>query len=419
MTLMIFKRNAGILLSLILVIGVSGCGTKKEDAKEPDAKPAKVAAKKKDSFAKKMTSWFRQEDNGEPPSPLVKFEPTIKVNKLWSDRYGKGTDELYLNLEPAIYGDLIFTADRDGRVIAVDAGSGKVKWEQRDKKELISGGPGVGDDLVFVGTSDAAVVARDIKTGEIRWSAKVSSEILAAPRAAEGMVVVRTGDGKLFGLDSATGHRKWIYDRAIPVLTLRGTGAPIIHNGLVLAGFDNGRLIALELTTGKLAWEARLAEPSGRSELERLVDVDGEPVIVGDTAYIASFQGRVAAVSVSDGRIEWTRDISSYADLAVDDDHVYVTDDTGGVWALDRADGHSIWKQDALKARRLTGPGEIGGYVVVGDFEGYLHWLRADTGGMVNRIRIDKQRILSSPLKIDGALVAYSSSGEMAAYRPE
>jgi len=348
-----------------------------------------------------------------------KFESKIEIKKLWNGRYGKGADTLYLKLLPAALDEHVFTADRDGRTMAIDASTGKVVWSERDKKRRISGGPGVGEGKVYVGTSEAQVVARDAQSGKKQWIAEVSSEVLAAPVAAEGVVAVRTGDGKLYALDAESGHEKWVFDRTIPTLTLRGTAPAVIYGGMVIAGFDNGRMTALDLETGKELWETRLAEPTGRSELERLVDIDAEPVIRDDTAYIDSFQGRVAAVSLSDGSLEWTRDISSYNEVAVDDENVYVSDERGYVWALSRADGSSVWQQKKFKNRQLTGPLRYRDYVIVGDFEGYLHWLDASTGEVVGRGRIDKARIIAKPIDIGGAIAGYSSTGKMAAFSAE
>ena len=361
---------------------------------------------------------LREKDNSVPPAELIDFEPTLEIEKIWSDRYGKGVDQLFIALIPALYKSSVFTADRDGRMIALSAETGKEIWAERNKALRISGGPGTGDGLVYAGTSDADVIARDAETGEEKWVARVSSEILAPPRAAAGTVVVRTGDGKLFGLDSGTGKQKWVYDRTIPVLTLRGTGAPVIHNSIVISGFDNGRLVALDLATGKQQWETRLAVPTGRSDLERMVDIDAEPTIYDNTAYVSSFQASVAAVSVVNGQLEWTREISSYSNLAIDESRVYVTDELGYVWALERDSGASIWKQEALRARRVTGPAVVGNYVVVGDFEGYLHWINRETGDFVHRMRLDDERILVPCRTVGDILLAFSSSGILAAYKP-
>lgn len=356
-------------------------------------------------------------DNSIKPSELLDFEPVIEVEELWSGRYGKGVDQLYIKLIPEHEGSKVFAADRDGRVIALDLESGDELWEVRNKKLRISGGPGVGGGAVLVGTSDAEVIAFDTETGEETWRTKVSSEVLAPPRIDGATAVIRTGDGKLFGLNVETGKRKWIYDRSIPTLTLRGTSPPVIHEGLVIAGFDNGRLAALDLESGKQQWEQRISIPSGRSDLERMVDIDAEPTIYDDTVFVASFQGSVAAVSLYDGQLLWTRDLSAYTALAVDYAHVYVTDEKGNVWALSRDSGTAVWKQEGLAARQLTGPAIFEEYVIVGDFEGYLHWIDRNTGQLVNRTRIDDERILVPARATESSLLGFSSSGALSAFK--
>lgn len=355
--------------------------------------------------------------NTAAPTELTEFEPSIAVEDVWTKRVGKGVEEQYLKLAPYVQGDRLFVADRYGRLAATALETGKEIWEVKDNNLQYTGGPGGGEGLVLVGTDDARVIAREVDTGKLRWVARVSSEVLAAPRAADGIVVVRTGDGKLFGLNAQTGREVWVYDRSIPTLTLRGNAAPVIDDDLVLAGFDNGRLVALDLHTGRQAWESRLAIPSGRSDLERMVDVDGEPVVVGATAYVASFQGGVAAVSVIDGQIEWTREISSYAELSVGDEKVFITDDTGAVWALDRNSGSSVWKQDGLSYRHPSGPRYYRGYVVVGDFEGYLHWLDAKTGEFAFRAQVDDERIITPAIPAGNVLLSYSTAGRLSAVR--
>lgn len=372
---------------------------------------------------KTTTGWLSDDgeaDEADKPAELDKdFESIINITELWSERAGKGTESLYLKLVPASDGTHVFTADRDGRMISLDASSGDERWSERDKDRLISGGPGVGEGKVFVGTSEAEVVARDAETGKKLWVAEVSSEVLAAPRAAEGMVIIRTGDGNIYALDVDTGLERWVYDRSIPTLTLRGTAAPTIHQGVVYAGFDNGRIVALDLNTGQQLWDTRLAQPTGRSDLERLVDIDGEAVLKDDLLYIGSYQGSVAALSVDGGGVEWTRDMSTYDNVAVDDERVYITDERGVVWALNRFDGSAVWRNKDLQFRKLTGPLHFQDFIVTGDFEGYLHWMDAETGTLVGRSRIDKNRILTPPIDIGGALLGYSSSGKIAAFRVE
>jgi outer membrane protein assembly factor BamB len=366
-------------------------------------------------MTEKMSELLADDDNVEPPTPLVEFTPTAKIRRTWSLGVGAGTDELFVKLAPVAADTTIYTAERDGEVRAIDSKTGKEFWDTETDARL-SGGPGVGDGLVLVGSSDGEIIALEAADGSERWRKPVSSEVLAAPRAAEGLVLVRTGDGKLAALSADHGARIWIYDRTVPVLTLRGTSPPLITGDLVIAGFDSGRLTALELKTGKLVWEAQIAVPRGRSDLERMVDIDAELLVRKDTLYVATFQGKVAAISLDSGDTIWSREISSAAGIAIDGKRVYVTDEDSVVWALDRRSGSSLWKHEDLKARALTAPAALGDHVVVGDLEGYLHWLNKRDGQLAARERLDRSKILVAPIAVDGVLVGYSADGELAGY---
>lgn len=373
------------------------------------------------NFGNSVGNFLKNEDsNAVEPSALdEEFLATLVVNEVWSKRIGKGAEELYLKQTPAVIGDYLFVADRYGRLAATDVGSGAITWEIQDKNVQYTSGPGGGDGMVLIGTGDARVIAREAATGKLRWVAKVSSEVLAPPRASDGVTVVRTGDGNIYGLKSATGVEIWNYDRTVPSLTLRGNAAPVIDDDLIVAGFDNGRLVGLDLKTGVPRWDSPLAIARGRSDLERMVDVDAEPVVIGATAFVASFQGGVAAMSIIDGQIEWTREISSYASLAVGAEHVFVTDDQGMIWSLDRESGASAWKQEGLKHRFSTAPIFHDGYIVIGDFEGYVHWLDATTGEIVFREKIDKQRIISPSISAGDLVLTYTAGGRLVAMRAQ
>ncbi len=358
------------------------------------------------------------EDNSEPPSELTDFSETTRLDNIWSENVGKGTDELFIKLVPAILNDKIFIADTRGNITALYAGTGKDIWHN-DSELSITGGPGADTNLVMVGTSEGEVLSLSAETGEEIWRSTVSSEILSSPKEADGVVIIRTIDGKIFALDATTGERLWIYDRTVPALTLRGTSTPIIANGLIIAGFDGGRVTALELKTGKLIWETKVAVSRGRSELERMVDIDSQPLIIGDVIYVTTFQANVSAISLQNGQILWQRDISSHAELGADSKSLYVTDETGNVWALDRFSGTSIWKQEKLTHRQVTGPGVLGDRIIVGDLEGYLHWLDKATGDISARTQIDSAAILTKPIVSNDILFAYSSGGTLAAYTYE
>ncbi|HEY7839979.1 MAG TPA: outer membrane protein assembly factor BamB, partial [Gammaproteobacteria bacterium] len=353
-----------------------------------------------------VTRFMGGKDNTEPPSPLVEFQSKLNVIELWSASVGGGTAEQYLKLVPALSTQRLYVADSDGRVEALDATNGTRLWST-DVDERITGGPGVGENAVLVGTGEGGVIALDSETGRRLWRATVSSEVLSPPLKSEGIVIVRTNDGKVFALDGAKGTQMWIYDRTVPALTLRGTSSPVIVRGVVIAGFDAGRLAALDLRTGRLLWEVSVATARGRSELERMVDIDSDPLIVDDVIYVTTFQGQLAAVQLDGGRILWSRDISSYAGFTADESYIYLTDDNSNVWTFDRYSGATHWRQELLHARAATGPASIGNFTVVGDLEGYLHWMHKSDGSFVARTRLSSRRIIVQPLVAGKVLYAY------------
>jgi outer membrane protein assembly factor BamB len=379
------RRSAGILVSLALL---AGC------------------------------SWFGDKDNAEPPAELAAFGEQVKLERIWSRDTGSGTDEQFVQLVPFLAGERVFVADRSGAVRAYTLDKGRQLWDSKTRV-AISAGPGVGDGLVVVGSSDADLIALDAETGEPRWRTSVSSEVLSVPLIYRGIVVVQTVDGNLAGLDAASGERLWIQGRTVPVLTLRGTSTALVEGGAVIAGFANGKLTALDIRSGAPLWEAVVAVPSGRSELQRMVDVDANPVVRDGVLYVVSFQGQMAAVGLQNGRLLWNRDMSAYAGIAVDSAQVYVSDENSEVWALDRDSGASLWKQGALRRRALTGPTVAGGYVVVGDYAGYVHLLSRLDGSIAGREKVDSKGILASPVVLGDRLLVLGAGGKLVLYRLE
>lgn len=296
--------------------------------------------------------------------------------------------------------------------------TGERLWDVETKTD-ISAGPGVGSGLVLVGTRNADVLALSMLDGKELWRTSVSSEVLSVPKVSAGIVIVRTVDGRTRALDASSGKRLWIYDRSQPVLTLRGNSSPAVTQDIGLVGFDSGKLAALLLQNGRLIWESTIAVPRGRSELERMVDIDGDPVVRNGVVYIVSYQGNVAALELNSGRLLWTRKMSSYAGLDVTDKQIYITDDESDVWALDRNSGASLWRQDKLKWRSLTAPVAMGNYVVIADFEGYLHWLSQEDGHLVARGRADSSGFASAPVVVGELLIALGKGGELSAFRIE
>ena len=356
---------------------------------------------------------FLGDDEDEPvPAALEDFEPTTEIRTLWSRRAASGDDGRHIELRAVLTEGHVFVAGHDGDIAAYDPFNGEQVWET-DTGISISAGPGAGSGLVVVGSGAGDVVAVSSADGTLAWRAKVTSEVLSAPAVGERIVAVRTVDGKLFGLDAASGERSWVYDRTVPVLTLRGTGAPIIFGDVVVAGFDSGHLAAFSLSDGQLLWETQVAAPSGQTELERLADLDADPVVADGIVYAVTFQGRVAAFDLRTGEPLWQRDLSSHAGIGIGRRLLYVTDEQSHVWALDRRTGASLWRQDGLARRKATRPVELGDYVVVADFEGYVHWLSVDDGSFAARTRAGGAAVLAPPVANQTAVYVLGGSGAL------
>lgn len=363
-----------------------------------------------------VNDFFRKSAPEIPPAPLTEFKPAIEVELLWQRNVGAGAGKGRVTLHPAFAGPLVFAADPEGRIGAYDAASGDEAW-QVDSDLAISGGPGAAEGLVIVGSENGEVLALNSVDGKEAWRRQVSSEVLAVPVAALGVVVIRTGDGKLYGLSVKDGSRLWVYDRTVPALSLRGTSTPAITGDTVIAGFDSGRLVSVELKHGQLIWESRIALPRGRSELERLVDIDADPVVRDGVIYVVTYQGRVAAVDLRNGELIWRRDMSSHVGLGVSRRNVYVTDDDSRVWALDRENSASVWRQSKLERRRVSPPVEFQGFVVVADYQGYVHFMDRDDGRFVARLQVDGDGVDAAPVAHAGLLFVYGKGGSLSAIR--
>jgi outer membrane protein assembly factor BamB len=351
------------------------------------------------------------------PVDLVDFDASLTVTEQWSVAVGSGTDDHYLKLHPVEADGRVYAAEFDGDVIGFTLGGGKQLWST-DTDTAVTGGPGVGDGIVVVGSKDGEVTALASDRGVVLWRAQVTSEVLAEPVASSGVVVVRCADGKVFGLDASDGSRRWSYDRLVPTLSLRGYSAPVVSGDLVMIGFDNGRIVALDLLAGKPVWEANVAVPRGRTDLDRIVDIDGDLTVADGVLYVVSYQGRLAAIDISTGEGLWGRDLSSYSGVAVSSDRVYVSDDAGGVWCMDRLDGSAIWKQEGLANRQTSAPAVVGDYIVVGDYEGYVHWLNASDGSFAARERADSSPVIAAPLVVGDQILVYTAGGDISSYRP-
>jgi len=348
------------------------------------------------------------------PAKLTPMKPRLAVHPVW---YKQGQTEIITidsYLKPVTDNNRIYIAGQNGSVRALDSESGRRIWKI-NTQAFLSGGLGVGEGFLLAGTYEGEVLALDPDHGTLVWQAQVSSEILTPPVAAGGVVVVRAIDGKLYGLNAKDGQRLWVYESTVPTLTLRGLSQPLISEGRVLAGLANGKIIAVSLADGTFLWDMTVAIPEGRSELERLVDIDGDPVLKDDILYTASYQGRLVAVNASTGRLLWSRDLASHTGLAVDKDYLYISDNESTLWALDRFNGAIIWKQDKLKLRSVTAPVLYKDYVVIGDFAGYLHWITRQEGEIVARRKVSDIGILVPPIVMDHVLFATDQKGMLVA----
>jgi len=345
------------------------------------------------------------------PTPLAPFAATVTPRAVWTAQVGKAGGFAF---RPDVEGGRIYAASSEGNVSIVDEDSGKL-FSRTDTKKRLSGGVEVGENRIIVGTLKGEVVALDA-TGKTMWITLVAGEVIAPASVSRKVAVVRTSDGRIFGLSIEDGKRLWVFQRPTPSLLLRSEAGVLAIGGDVLAGYPNGKLIALDVEDGKLTWEVTVTQPRGATELERIADVAGLPVVDGGTVCAAAFQGKVACFEIQTRNTLWSRELSTALALARDARYVYVVDDTGAVHALDKTTGASVWKQDKLAWRRLTAPMVVEGRVVVGDGFGYLHVLSPDDGAIVGRLATDGSQILSMVFA-SGGLALQTAKGAVSMVR--
>ena len=359
---------------------------------------------------------FGGDEIEDPPADLVKFEPTIKVKKIWSASVGDGAEHLRLALTPTSDGTRIFAAAHDGRVSAYDALKGKRVWRTKTKLPL-SAGPAIGGTVLVMGSSNGDVVALDASDGHKLWQISVSSEVLAPPAITSNLVLVRTVDGKLVALDLADGREVWFTQQSVPRLSVRGTGSPVVKDNTVFCGFDNGKLAAYELTDGTLLWEILVSPPSGRTEIDRLSDLNATIRVVGDDIYIVGYQGVLSALAAESGQILWSREISSHSGIGVDLNNLYVSGDSSDLLAVVRNSGRELWREEILLHRDITGPTAFNSSVVVGDFDGYVHWFDAENGELQARMRAGSDRVTGPPLVVNEMIYVLTDGGTLYAFK--
>ena len=336
----------------------------------------------------------------EIPSELNEIKSTVQAKVLWNSRLEMSEDD---DFTPAIDNGYIYAAGSKGEVLKLSAASGKQEWRV-NLGEAITGGVGIGANLVLVGTQKGYVVAYDFN-GKMRWKAKVSSQVLSAPKVDFGVVVVRCGDSRIYGLNAVDGSRKWIYERVTPPLSLKSSAGVVLDGGAAYAGFAGGKLISLRVEDGKVLWEVSVAQPKGTTEIERIADITSLPVVDGPLVYAVAYQGKVAAVDRATGRIAWSRDISSYTGLNAEDARVFVSHAASAVYALDFSTGKTYWRQGDLRQRRITAPLPMGNIVAIGDVEGYVHLLSREDGSFIGRLKIEDAAIMPQMVALGSSTV--------------
>ncbi len=356
----------------------------------------------------------RGKDRSEDPKPLVQISPTATVSQLWSASLGKGGKDLGIGLRPVIVDGRVYALAVEGGVSAFDLKTGQSLWRYASELPL-TGGPGAGDGLVVVGSLEGDVIALDATTGTEKWTSKVANEVLVAPVIGSGMVFVHSNDGRVTALDEATGERRWFHSSDMPTLTVRGSGGMTLGPGILFVGNDNGKLTALSMSDGSVVWTTPVAEPDGRSELERMADVDGAAILDNTTLYATSYKNHTVAIDGPSGQLMWDRENGGPRGLGLSNSAVVVTDPAGHVWGLDRNSGGSLWQQDGLSYRKVTAPAVQGDYAVVGDFEGNLHWLQLNDGAFAARAKLSGA-ISGQPAVADGIMVVQTEEGQLAAF---
>ncbi len=358
-------------------------------------------------------------DTFEQPAPVPEVAPSVQLKEVWDIDIGDGHDGSFLYLEPLYTGDMIYAASADGMVYAVEPAKGKVRWK-RDTDQQIMAGVGGDQALLFLVTRDARLLALSREDGKEVWNAALPNEALSAPRSNNTMVVTQSIDGKVHAFDTTSGEKLWQYDSAVPALSLRAAASPLVGADLVLASLANGRLMALSAETGQPVWQYQVGEPAGRTELERLVDVAGEPLILESAAMVVGYQGKLALLDVESGREIWSRAASSLHSPMIGNGNIFLAAANGDILALQGQDRRELWRQEELAWRQPTQPIVLGDYLLVGDFEGYIHILSLEDGSLQGQLQYDSDG-LRVPFRVmsDNRLLVYGNSGKMSVFSIE
>lgn len=402
-------RSLSILVCVFMAILISSCGTWKSLTTRNDkAREPKV----------------------DKPIPLEQFEPEANIKVLWRRNIGRGIGRKFIDLSPAIEEGVVYAADAYGFVASIDHASGRLQWMTRigrprskgfmnvmDRSDpaFVTGGLGVGADMIYVGTARGEVVALAASDGEERWRVVLTSEVLAPPIASRDAVYAQTSDGNLFALALEDGSQKWVFHSQNPLVTLRGTSTPVFSSGIVYAGFANGAISAIDSTTGELLWEQTISLPTGTSDLERMVDVDGKPLVEQGVVVASTHQGTTTAIRRSDGQPLWQAEVASTRALQSGYGLVFAVTDDDEVVGIEQRDGTIAWRQEGLLRRQLTDPLAFSNYIFIGDMQGFVHVIAQSDGRFIARRRVDSSAIQPTMAHEDGVVYLQSKGGRLIA----
>jgi len=352
------------------------------------------------------------EDNAEPPSPLSEIERPLSVLVDWKTNTGAGIESASYNMRPLLVQNQIYSVNTEGLVKSIDTESGKVNWSAETEVAAITGLAGTAE-VILASSRDGDLNAFNIGQDglKLRWSIQLKGEVRAQPLIADQQIFVRTVDGRLSALSLSDGSIQWTVTRRVPALSLTGNSQPVVKDDLVIAGFDDGKISAFSRVDGRTVWETTVSHPTGRTEIERLVDIDGQFIIEDGIIFVSSYQGKLAAIQAIDGNVLWSRNFSSYQSIVADEAALYLSSDNSHIWSIDRRTGSAFWKQEALHARKITAPLLIGDKLVVADLEGYVHWLNKSDGTIKGRVQPTKARYLAQPLEWNDRIMVVDNEG--------
>lgn len=364
--------------------------------------------------------WFGGPDEvvlSEPrlPAKLEVVDNQVEINRKWSVSGKSDVDNKYIQVRPLAIDDKVIFADGEANVSMYEQANGDLVWT-RDLPGSITGGVGGNANTIVIGSSDGRLYGLRTSDGEDIWSVLLTSEIRSASQEVSGVVVVRTSDSRVHGIDIASGDTVWLIQQSSPALTLQGVGIPLIRDGIAYVGMDNGKVLAISIAGGNVVWETRVDVPSGRTELERIVDVDGQLAADNTFIYAVSYHGRMAAIDQINGRPSWARDISSSAGMTSDANNIYLVDRDDSVWALEKSSGITVWKQDALLYRELSPPILIQDTLLIGDDEGYVHALSKADGKIIGRTRVGDYPVQAIQLNTAEHSYFVDASGKLSTF---